>query len=63
MSDELKKAVADVVKTIREIRTSTGPAQVRVEEGDFFTFSTPGRMVANEPSVKGRVTAGRTPTV
>lgn len=41
MTDRVKAAVADLTRTIREIRESTGPAVVRREEGNFFTFTTP----------------------
>lgn len=48
MTDQVRRAVADLSKTIREIRESTSPATERREEGDYFSFSTPGRLSSTE---------------
>jgi hypothetical protein len=42
MTDRVKEAMAELTKTIREIRESNCPVVIRREEGDFFTFTTPG---------------------
>ncbi len=42
MTDNVKKAVADLVKTVQQIRESSSPAPVHYQDGDFFTFTTPG---------------------
>lgn len=42
MTDQVKEAVARLTRTIREIQDSSGPPVVRRQEGDFYTFSTPG---------------------
>jgi hypothetical protein len=42
MTDQVKEAVARLTRTIREIQESSGPPVVRRQEGDFYTFSTPG---------------------
>jgi hypothetical protein len=42
MTDQVKEAVARLTRTVREIQESSGPPVVRRQEGDFYTFSTPG---------------------
>lgn len=42
MTDQVKEAVERLTRTIREIQESSGPPVVRRQEGDFYTFSTPG---------------------
>jgi hypothetical protein len=42
MTEAVKKAVDDLVKTVQQIRESSSPAPVYYQDGDFFTFTTPG---------------------
>ena len=43
MTDQLKEALADLTRTMRQIRESDAPTPSRVQDGDFFSFPTPGR--------------------
>lgn len=49
MTDAVKKAVADLLRTVQEIRDGTAPPPVRHQDGDFFTFTTPGVRPSERP--------------
>lgn len=52
MTDAVKKAVADLLRTVQEIREGTAPAPVHHQDGHFFTFTTPGVRPSEHPSVR-----------
>jgi hypothetical protein len=43
MTDQLREALADLTRTMRQIRESDAPTPTRIQDGDFFSFPTPGR--------------------
>lgn len=52
MTETVKKAVADLVRTVQQIREASIPAPVHHQDGDFFTFTTPGVPPAERPSAR-----------
>ncbi len=46
MTDKLKEALADLTRTMKEIREGSTRFPAGRQDGDFFSFPTPGR----EPS-------------
>jgi hypothetical protein len=57
MTDTVKKAVADLVRTVQQIREASIPAPVHHQDGDFFTFTTPGMPPSERPPVPTSVQA------
>ncbi len=51
MTEAVKKAVADLVKTVQQIRESSTPAPVHYQDGDFFRFTTPGVPPGERPVI------------
>ena len=49
MTDKLKEALADLSRTMKDIREGNTPFPSGRQDGDFFSFPTPGR----EPVVQG----------
>lgn len=43
MTDKLKEALADLARTMKELREGTTHFQAGRQDGDFFSFPTPGR--------------------
>jgi hypothetical protein len=57
MTDKLKEALADLSRTMKDIREGNTPFPSGRQDGDFFSFPTPGREpIAQDPEAanKGR---------
>jgi hypothetical protein len=50
MTDQIKEALADLTRTMRQIRESDPPTPSAVRDGDFFAFPTPGRPAPEKPA-------------
>jgi len=48
MTDELKEALADLNRTMRDIRAGNTRFPTGRQDGDFFSFPTPGREPATD---------------
>lgn len=48
---DVKKAVAALLRTVQQIREASIPAPVHHQDGDFFTFTTPGVPPSERPSI------------
>lgn len=43
MTDKLKEALADLARTMKDLREGTTRFPAGRQDGDFFSFPTPGR--------------------
>jgi hypothetical protein len=52
MTDAVKTALADLLRTVQKIRERTIATAVHHQDGDFFTFTMPGVSPSDRPSIQ-----------